>query len=78
MALGYKATTNIKYGAADGTVTEFGVGDPVTGLSRDAMKELWDNGALEQFDTVEEVPEEGPEASDEQVPSDLTPAETDD
>lgn len=55
MAKGFQATTNIRHGMPDGEVKEFGVGQPVTGLSNQDMKELWDNGALEEYETKEEV-----------------------
>jgi len=48
MAKGWKATTRIQYGAADGTVKIFMPGDPVTGLSKEEMAQLWDAGSLEE------------------------------
>jgi hypothetical protein len=66
MALGYRAVTSIKYGAPDGAVKEFAAGEPVSGLSNKAMKELWDAGALEQYEaSTEEVTETEAGASDE-------------
>jgi len=46
MPKSYKAVTSIKHGMPDGQTVTFEVGDTVTGLSKEAMKELWDAGAL--------------------------------
>lgn len=45
----YTAATRIKHGAPDGVMV-FEIGDEVTGLSKEAMKELWDAGALRADD----------------------------
>jgi hypothetical protein len=55
MALAYRAVTAVKYGKEDGTVVLFAAGEPVTGLSNKAMKDLWDAGALEQYETEEKT-----------------------
>lgn len=54
MAIGYRAVTRIKHGDPGGEVKEFAAGDPVVGLSKEAMRDLWDSGALEEYDTSEE------------------------
>jgi len=54
MATGYRAATKIKHGEPGGEVKEFEAGDPVVGLSKKSMRELWDAGALEEYDTSEE------------------------
>lgn len=48
MAKGWKATTRIQHGAKDGEVTTFEVGDPVVGLDKEQMAQLWEAGALEE------------------------------
>lgn len=49
----FYAVTPIRHGVSNDAgeqtdVKEFGVGDKVTGLSKEDMKALWDAGALEQ------------------------------
>ena len=46
----YKAATRIKHGMPDGESKIFEVGDTVTGLPKEAMKDLWDAGALQTDD----------------------------
>jgi len=46
MAKGWRATTNIQHGAKDGEQVTFEPGDPVTGLTKEQMAELWEAGAL--------------------------------
>lgn len=58
MAKAYKAVTRIRHGRATdqgAVVTEFAVGERVTGLSTDEMKSLWNAGALEMVE-VEVTP----------------------
>jgi len=48
MAKGYVSTTTIQYGTPEGETVTFAPGDPVTGLTKEQMAELWEAGALEE------------------------------
>lgn len=68
--MSYKAVTKIKYSdpkAADGPVeiVEFEVGETVSGLPKDVMKDLWEAGALEK---VEDAPAPKSESKTEEPP----------
>jgi hypothetical protein len=60
----YKAVTRIEYGDNSDPnnykVVKFAPGDKVTGLPKETMKELWENGALEKDDgSTVDKPAEG-------------------
>jgi hypothetical protein len=73
MAKAFRSVTDIKGGrnGKDGVeYYEFKQGDVVTGLTKEEMKHLWDNGALEEVDVLEvekpakETPKETPKPAE--------------
>lgn len=55
MAKGWRSTTKIQHGKADGEVVIFEIGDLVEGLDTKEMAQLWEAGALVEV----EVPVSG-------------------
>jgi len=53
VAKGYRAVTTIKHGAeGGGSAKIFKPGDKVEGLDKDEMRQLWEAGALEEYEST--------------------------